>query len=265
MSTSNFPFVFRVVDLIAQSDSGEIAQNSEPSIGVNPVNPMQLFAGTFGTGDQPFFVSNDGGATWSIIGAFKHGDKSIAWKVDGSAVLVAALIPSQPPSEDPDDTGPIDTFAGVGPVINHYVGTNQNDQPWIRTGPSNHVYVAFNDFANRGPGFESGTGDGKTASVLVSTDGGTNYTVNVIDKIGTMLQDDPAMRLAVNGDTVYAVFNRWVSPIEGGENGARFNTELVVVRSDDGGADHFDKLGSTGRESPPPPTLMAPRDRRSAT
>jgi hypothetical protein len=34
MSTSNFPFVSRVVDIIPQSDSAENNQNSEPSIGV---------------------------------------------------------------------------------------------------------------------------------------------------------------------------------------------------------------------------------------
>jgi hypothetical protein len=245
-TTSKFPVVLGVVDLIPQSDSGEIAQNSEPSIGVNPVNPMQMFAGTFGTGAQnPFFVSNDGGVTWSIIGAFDHGDKSIAWKVDGSAVLVATL--GAEPSPDPDEKGPIDTFAGFGPVINHYVGSDKNDQPWIRTGPSDHVYVAFNDVANAGPGIDPrNTGDGKTASVLVSIDGGANYTVNVIDDVGTMFQDDPAVRVAVNGDRVYAVFNRWVSLVENSANGLRFDTQLVVVRSDDGGADGFDKLGSSG-------------------
>jgi hypothetical protein len=50
LSTSNFPFVLRLVDIIPQSDSGETAQNSEPSIAVNPVNPMQMIAGTFGDG-----------------------------------------------------------------------------------------------------------------------------------------------------------------------------------------------------------------------
>ena len=97
MSTSNFPVVSRVVDVIPGSQSGESDQNSEPSIAVNPVNPMQMFAGSFAQTESPdpeqhpFFVSNDGGATWSIIGAFPHGDKSIAWKVDGSAVLIATL------------------------------------------------------------------------------------------------------------------------------------------------------------------------------
>src|SRR5438309_1218974 len=131
MSTSNFPFISRVVDLIPQSESGEIAGNSEPSIGVNPVNPMQMYAGAFGADQAPFFVSNDGGATWSVIGAFAHGDKSIAWKVDGSAVLIATLNATSP--FDPDAGSVIDTFAGVGPVINHFVGLPEKlDQPWIR-------------------------------------------------------------------------------------------------------------------------------------
>src|SRR5258708_4289969 len=101
MSTSNFPFVLRAVDLIPGSQSGESDQNSEPSIAVNPVNPMQMFAGTFG--GNPFFVSTDGGATWSFFDTFEHGDKSIAWKADGSEVLVASLIQARPTPPNPDD------------------------------------------------------------------------------------------------------------------------------------------------------------------
>ena len=63
MSTSNFPFVFRAVDTIPQSESGETGQNSEPSIAVNPVNPAQMLAGTFGDGVPPFFISTNGGTT----------------------------------------------------------------------------------------------------------------------------------------------------------------------------------------------------------
>jgi hypothetical protein len=80
---------------------------------------MQMYAGAFPPAQAPFFVSNDGGATWSVIGAFKHGDKSIAWKVDGSAVLIATLLGEPPSPSDPDKGLTIDTFVGVGPVINH--------------------------------------------------------------------------------------------------------------------------------------------------
>src|SRR6516225_7550108 len=242
-STSNFPFVFRVVDLIPQSDSAESDQNSEPSIAVNPLNPMQMFAGLFGAGGgNPYFVSTDGGATWSIFGTVAHGDTTSAWKVDGSAVLVATMIPSP-------DFGPLDTRSvtvpggSLGAPINHYVGSNLNDQPWLRTGASNHVYVAYNDL---GKTIGNG-GNGGTASVNVSTDGGSTYTTVTLDRVGAAAgQDDPAVRVAVNGSRVYAVFDRWTSQVEGGASGFRFNSQLVVVRSDNGGADGFTALGAGG-------------------
>src|SRR6516162_6062920 len=89
-ATSNFPFLLRAVDLIPASASAETAQNAEPSIGVDSIDPAQIWAASFGA-PNPFFVSSDGGATWSIVGAFSHSDTTIAWKVDGSAVLVTTL------------------------------------------------------------------------------------------------------------------------------------------------------------------------------
>jgi hypothetical protein len=239
--TSNFPFVFRVVDIIPHDDSIESNQNSEPSIAVNPVNPMQMFAGSFGPegstlNHNTFFLSTDGGATWSSFGTLDDDDKSIAWKTDGSAILVTPLL-----------DGPIDTYSvtvtdsGFGSAINHYVGSNNNDQPWVRTGPSDHVYVAFNDL---------GASGGKTASVNVSVSGGTSPTTVTLDRIGGSApgaaQDDPAVRLAVNGSRVYAVFDRWTGTVENDANGQRYNSQLVIVRSDNGGADGFTALGGGG-------------------
>jgi hypothetical protein len=238
MSTSDAtgsPSLLRIVDLIPESDSRDVDQNSEPSIAVNPVDPMQMFAGAFdfnNNGASPFFVSTDGGATWSIFGTLDHDDKSIAWKADGSAVLVAALIGST-----------IDTYSatvtdsGFGAAINHYVGSNDNDQPWIRTGPSNHVYVGFND---------DGASAGKNASINVSTNGGSTYTTVTVDRVGSANGDSPATRIAVNGSRVYAIFNRYGSVVESDANGERFNSEIVVVRSDNGGADDFMALGTGG-------------------
>src|SRR5262249_39750413 len=148
-------------------DSAEEIQNAEPSIAVNPANPMQMVIGAFGGGNpvpnNPYFVSNDGGATWFDFGSIDHLDKSIAWTPDGSAVLTAVLIGSH-----------IDTYSAAsalvtsggnfGSVINDYVGSDDNDQPWLRTG-SNRVYLAFNDDG----------GPVETGSINVSTDGGLSY------------------------------------------------------------------------------------------
>jgi hypothetical protein len=242
---SSSPSVLRLVDLIAMSDSAETAQNSEPSIAVNPLNAAQMFAATFGAGGaNPYFVSTDAGATWSIFGTLDHSDTSSAWKTDGSAVVVATMIGSP-------DFGPLDTRSVTVPggsfvaPINHYVGSNLNDQPWLRTGPSNHVYVAFNDLGQFNP-----PGNGRTASVNVSTDGGSTYSTVTLDRVGGSApgagQDDPAVRVAVNGNRVYAVFDRWTSTVENGANGSRFGSQLVVVRSDNGGADGFTALGAGG-------------------
>ena len=134
-ATSNFPFLLRAVDLIPASASGEEAQNSEPSIAVNPINTMQMFAATFGGGGDtgnPYFFSADGGATWSIFDNLEHNDTTSAWKVDGSAVLVATMV-SENPSGGPLLTDSVTPPGGsFGEPINKYVGTNRNDQPWIR-------------------------------------------------------------------------------------------------------------------------------------
>jgi len=187
----------------------------------------------------PFFISTDGGTTWSIFGTLFNNDKSAAWKVDGSAVLVATMI-GMP------NFGPINTHSAFT-QLDTYVGSNRNDQPWIRTGPADHVYVAFNDLGQFGPG------KGKTASVDVSDIGGMSYNTVSIDSVGGSApgveQDDPAVRVAVNGSRVYAVFDRWTGTVESrlDTNGnlleGRFNSQLVVVRSDDGGNDQFKKLG----------------------
>jgi hypothetical protein len=133
----------RIVDLIPGSDSREVDQNSEPSIAVNPVDPRQMFAGAFvfdATG-QPFFVSTDGGGTWSIFGTLDHHDKSIAWKADGSAVLVASLFDDTTTNSDIINTHSATvTDSGFASPIQQYVGSGDNDQPWIRGWSSNDTY-----------------------------------------------------------------------------------------------------------------------------
>ena len=65
----------RVVNMIPNILSGEVNQDSEPSIAVNPANPAQMAASAFtpnpATGpppptSAPIYVSHDGGATWCL-------------------------------------------------------------------------------------------------------------------------------------------------------------------------------------------------------
>src|SRR5438128_3544351 len=70
VSKASSPAVL-VVNMIPKSLSGETNQDSEPTIAVNPANPLQIAASAF-TPDPlkgsfaPIYVSNDGGNTWTL-------------------------------------------------------------------------------------------------------------------------------------------------------------------------------------------------------
>jgi len=92
--------------------------------------------------------------------------------------------------------------------------------------------------------------NGKTASVLVSTDNGSTFTPVTLDRVGSppsVGQDAPSVRVAVDRNTVYAAFTRWTS-FTGTDSAGNdyFGADVVVVRSDKGGTDEFNKLGSGG-------------------
>ena len=228
----------RIFDTIPFFDSGERGQNSEPSLAVDPLDPTQILAGAFsstfiGNGVATlYFKSTTGGTAWFDNGSIVTQDKSLAWKVDGSGAITTTLLNNQ-----------ISTFfeATGGSSfgnINNFNNGHVLDQPWVRTGPSNHVYVGYNDLS---------MGGGRTASMLVSINGGTTYTAETLDRVGAPgFQDSPSIREAVNGSTVYAVFERWNSLVENSANGLRFGSQVVIERSDNGGADGFTALGAGG-------------------
>jgi hypothetical protein len=225
-----------LVDVIPFSQSGEQQQNSEPSIGVNPNNPNQMISGAFTSifnanplnSTTPFWISNNGGTTWADFGSLQALDKSIAF--NGSTPLAATLHgigPFPPPTQ-------IQTFSSTNGIsfnntLNTFNATgNDIDQPWIRTGPNNHVYVAFNNL--------NGFPNAKSASLNVSTDGGSTYVTRVLETVTPGAgQDGPSVRQAINGNTVYAVFTRWNTLLTTTSGGERFASQEIVVKSTDGG------------------------------
>src|SRR5262249_47416448 len=134
--------------------------------------------------------------------------------------------------------------SGFGSPINHYVGSNDNDQPWVRTGPSNHVSVAFNDLG------QFGSGNGKTSSVNVSIDGGAHYTtVDARPHRGQRARRGAGRRRgAACGQRQPGL--RGFRPLDRYGRERRQRPALYVrprhVRSDNAGGDGFNVIGSGG-------------------
>jgi PEP-CTERM motif len=195
-------FVQDEVDVIPFADSAEAAQNSEPSLAVNPLVRSQMIAGAFGSG-TPYWQTNNIGATWSDFDNLSSVDKSIAWQRDGAAALTTTLT-----FTGVGGNTQISTFqssaANFGAPVNVFNPGLGLDQPWIRTGPGGQTYVTYNQCC-------PATNTGKSASIIVSSTNGSSYAApivleNVVPPGG---QDAPSVRSAVNGSTVYAAFTRW--------------------------------------------------------
>ena len=123
---------------------------------------------------------------------------------------------------------PINTFSGP---------SNGLDQPWIETGPANHVYVAYNDIAPATPG--------QTASILVSSDGGNTYKPFTLDRVGgtgPFNIDDPAVREAVNGTRSMRFSIALPTRSQTIGDGQQFDSQVVVVKSVNAG-DELQRLG----------------------
>ena len=66
---------------------------NEVSVEANPMNKLELVAGSNSSGGQTMYYSDDGGETWNIsqINPFSCCDPTIAWSSDGSKVYQADL------------------------------------------------------------------------------------------------------------------------------------------------------------------------------
>src|SRR5262245_10631841 len=69
-----------LVNMIPKSLSRETNQDSEPTIAVNPANPLQIAASAFTPDPQkgslaPIYVSNDGGNTWTLNSIVPGNDR----------------------------------------------------------------------------------------------------------------------------------------------------------------------------------------------
>jgi hypothetical protein len=226
-----------IVNVIPHEFSSEATYQSEPSIAVNPQDPSQIVIGTFGPlpghgGLNPYFTSDDGGATWSNFSFhnYSHGDTSMEWSTSGTAYAVLLnnnLNPRR--SDNPTVDDPANQFMTI--PGGNYGGLV--DQPWIKAAQvdgADHIYVGFN---------------GSRSTVRFSTDSGASWSNEEIDRQPGGVGDAPPTRLGINGETVYATFEHRTAAVGGDYRG-----DVVIVRDDNGGnggpGGRFRDLGDTG-------------------
>jgi hypothetical protein len=244
---------FTVVDVVPQTHSNETNIDREPSIGVNPVNAKQILISAFtppdaGQTNGPLYVSQDGGATWSLAFIIPGGGPLD--QTYGFGGLSGEFYGG-------DISGTSNPFA-MPPIIilnalrtgNPFVpGTMQilenptpTDQPFIvsttvRYGPDNgkdRFYIGYNDQ-------RVASTTGHTAAIDFCLDAtATNPAINTahLDTRAaafwyTANQDGPQVRTAVHADgTIYAVFNGVRTFHDNGDGTANTTSDVVVVRDD---------------------------------
>jgi hypothetical protein len=229
-----------VVNMIPRSLSKETNQDSEPSISVNPANPVQI-QGTAFTPDPmggpraPIFVSTDGGNTWTLnsivpssAGTSPTHDISLGF-ASASGILYGGILRHP--------TGNFEilrTSAFTTPTPMQILGSRpQDDQPFthaITNAGKDRVYIGNNDFQ----------ASPRTATVDLSVN--ANAAVPTFKKVriearNTGGQDGPQVRPVAHADgTAYAAFYGWRSQSGSFPGGTLVvTTDIVVVRDDHGG------------------------------
>jgi hypothetical protein len=242
-----------VVNMIPRSLSRETQQDSEPSITVNPANPLEIVGTAFtpdpmGGALAPIFVSTDGGKTWrlnsivpSVAGSSATGDISLAFASAGGRLYGGILrLPTI-------NFETLRTTAFTSPTAMSILGSRpDNDQPFthaITNGGKDRVYIGNNDFQN----------SPHTATVDVSVNAGVatpTFKKVRIEARGTAGQDGPQIRPVAHQDgTAYAAFYGWRSQTGSFPgNTLIVTTDIVVVRDDAGGsgANPFQDLTDPG-------------------
>lgn len=238
-----------LINMVPKALSGETNQDSEPHLTVNPTNPKQIVGTAFtpdpgGGANAPIYVSNNGGASWTLnsivpsVPGSGTGTGDITTGLNRSATkLYGSILRAGTGNEEFLRTN---NFAGATPMT-VLASRPSADQPFTHTrtvtsGPDtgkDRLYIGSNDFA--GPG-------GKTASIDQSHNAGVAgtpaFTTIRIEKRSTVGQDGPQVRPDTHPDgTVYAAFYRWRSLTGSFPANTLIITsaDVVVVRDDNGG------------------------------
>ena len=231
-----------LVNMIPKSLSGEENQDSEPSVAVNPANPLQI-AGSAFTPDPakgpfaPIYVSSDGGKTWTLNSIVPGGNRmtgtgDITLKFSKTNSTLYAGILRGDSRTTRLNILRTKNFAALKPMEILVDRTNV-DQPYLQVSTvskgadkgKDRIYVGTND-----------TSVNASATIEQSLDGAVakpTFRKIRIESRDTSGQDGPPVRPAIHPDgTAYAIYHAWRSFNRSNGHGS---ADIVVVRDDNGG------------------------------
>lgn len=225
----------KVVNMIPKSLSGETNQDSEPFLAVDNQVTRRMAGSAFtpnpfGTsGNAPIYVSTNNGNTWQLCmivpshGSLGTRDITIATSNVGLRLFGGIL---RSPGSLLLNILRTNDFTSCTTTMTVLESRSNIDQPFVQAATvdnNDRIYVGNNDF---------NAPNGRTATVDVSTDGGTTFDSVRIETRNTIGQNGPSIRPAISNDgTVYAAYFGWRS-----FNNSIATSDVVVVRDDNGAA-----------------------------
>jgi len=230
-----------LVNMIPRSMSGEEHQDSEPSIAVNPSNPLQI-AGSAFTPDPaggplaPIYVSNDGGNTWTLNSIVPGGNRTtgtgdITLKFSRTNSTLYAGILRGDSKTTRLNILRTKNFAAAKPM-EVLVDRFNVDQPYMQVSNvtkgagkgKDRIYVGTNDTSLSGSATIEQSLDGAAAKPA--------FRKIRIESRQTAGQDGPPVRPSIHSDgTAYAIYHSWRTF---NNNTGLGTADVVVVRDDQG-------------------------------
>jgi hypothetical protein len=219
----------KVVNMMPHALSGEDNMDSEPSIAVNPSNPLEMAASAFtpdpmSSGSGPLYVSTDGGDTWSLNVVLPGGDltNDITLRfASHSNALYAGILRAYTM-----DLNVLRKTNFVAPgLMTVLLNKTDDDQPYIEAtteAGTDRVFLGENDW-NHTP--QSSTVD---VSLHAAPPPPSNFADARLEQRPTIGEDAPSTRPAIHrSGTIYAAYLAWRSP------GVGVNyTDVVIARDD---------------------------------
>ena len=231
----------KLVNMIPQTQSNEVNDDSEANVAVNPANP-HLVGGTAFTNQFPsvIFASNDGGDTWFEQGIVPAITLDYNAKFTRNALYCGDIVSFVYPGGALGVFRTTDPFPGT-PMVQ--IDTQPNiDQPWmavetVRNGPDagkDRVFAAYTNW----------NAVTSVATIDISQDGMAATAVfnSVVLKNRAVTRNAPSVRPAIHDNgTVYAAYFDWRAALVPPTWGSTI-ADVVVARDDKWGTDNFHDL-----------------------